>query len=400
MLTLKLKNGIRNDTYKMSNEIEPYELKEKIDKKKDIILLDVRTPEEYETWKISYGGHEKPILAPLPQLLTPGSQILANIPKDKEIVTICSHGNRSGMAANMLSTLGYNVKSLKGGMVNWNAVQDIAPVPVKTESVRIWQVRRIGKGCMGYLIASMNDKTAIVIDPVCEGGETYMQIARENGLRITKVIDTHMHADHVSGLARLCKLTGADPCLSSIDGYEANPKGLSEFKQIRDGDHIGVGDGIAITAINTPGHTKGSMCFSLNSQGDNYLFTGDILFVDGIGRPDLRDKAKEFASDLYDTLQKITKDFPDNTVILPCHYSSSIVLQHGKLVSGTLGAIKSQIKLVSLSKEEFINNILGSIPPRPMNYRVIIDINKKMISCDEIDIRDIEAGPNSCAVPT
>ncbi len=383
----------------MSKVIEPDELKENIDKKKDIFLIDVRTPEEYNAWKISY-GEQKPYLIPITQLTSPDSKVLDNIPKDKEIIAICSHGNRSGMAAQMLSRVGYNAKSLKGGMVNWNAVQDIAPVPAKKgTSVKIWQMRRIGKGCMGYLIASVSDKTAVAIDPVCGGDETYIQLARENGLRITKAIDTHMHADHVSGVAKLCMVAGADPYMSSLEGYEINKKGLSGFKHIKDGDHIDIGRDVVLTALSTPGHTKGSMCFSLIDNGNKYLFTGDTLFVDGIGRPDLRDKAKEFALDLYNTLhQTILNNFPEDMLILPCHYSTSISIQSGILVSQTLGAIKNQNKLLTLSKDKFVSQVINMVPPRPMNYRIIIGINKKMIPCDEMQMRDIEAGPNSCGV--
>jgi glyoxylase-like metal-dependent hydrolase (beta-lactamase superfamily II)/rhodanese-related sulfurtransferase len=381
----------------MSNEIEPKELKKRIDDKKDILLLDVRTPEEYDAWKISY-GEQQPLLIPITQL-SPDSKVLKNIPKDKEVITVCSHGNRSGMAAQMLSRLGYNVKTLKGGMVNWNSVQDVAPVPLSTNLLRIWQVRRIGKGCMGYLVASMNDKTAVVIDPVCDSSEAYMQIARENGLRITKVIDTHMHADHVSGVAKLCQVSDANPYLSLLEGYEVTQKGLPSFKPIKDGDRIEVGQGVALTALSTPGHTKGSMCFSLIDDGNKYLLTGDTLFVDGISRPDLRDKAKEFASDLYNTLhQKILNNFPEETQILPCHYSTSIRVTHGKLISNTLGTIKRQNKLLALPKNEFISQVITTVPPRPVNYRVIIGINKNMIPCDESQMRDIEAGPNSCGV--
>lgn len=382
----------------MSKEIDAKDLKKKIDDKKDILLLDVRTPEEYNAWKISYGEQE-PLLIPITQLASPDSKVLENIPKDKEIIAICSHGNRSGMAAQMLSRIGYNAKSLKGGMVNWNSVQDAVAVPVGTESLRIWQVRRVGKGCMGYLVASMSDKTAVAIDPVCDGSEAYMQIARENDLRITKAIDTHMHADHVSGVAKLRMVAGADPYLSSLERYEINKKGLPNFKPIRDGYYIEVGQGVTLTPLSTPGHTKGSMCFSLVDGENKYLFTGDTLFVDGIGRPDLRDKAKEFALDLYNTLhQKILNNFPEDTLILPCHYSTSTSIRTRILVSKMLGAIKKQNKHLALPKDEFVNQVINTVPPRPMNYKIIIGINKNMIPCDEMKMRDIEAGPNSCGI--
>src|SRR6266540_1920961 len=139
-------------------EIKPNELKKKIDSNDDIFILDVRTPQEYESWKLSYDKHDTPKFIPVDTLMTYHSDLLAEIPKDKEIITICAHGNRSTIAANMLSKLGYNVKSLSGGMAGWNKVYDVAEVPVPNDApFRIWQIRRISKGCMGYMISSIQD---------------------------------------------------------------------------------------------------------------------------------------------------------------------------------------------------------------------------------------------------
>src|SRR5215475_11887746 len=111
-----------------SMEIEAAELKQKIDRGDDIYILDVRTPEEYEAWKISYNKYKDPPLIPMNQLYSSAEMVLKNVPKNKEIVTVCSHGNRSMMAARLLSQLGYSVKSIKGGMAQWNNIYDIAVI--------------------------------------------------------------------------------------------------------------------------------------------------------------------------------------------------------------------------------------------------------------------------------
>jgi glyoxylase-like metal-dependent hydrolase (beta-lactamase superfamily II) len=161
------------------------------------------------------------------------------------------------------------------------------------------------------MIASTYDKSAIVIDATCEIDNAISKIVNENGLRITKLIDTHMHADHLSGATRLAKKYGADVYISSLEGYNTKngTEGMS-IKSIRDGDIIQVGDEIVLEAIHTPGHTNGSMSFRLqnsinktktnssnntnkDNNHNNYIFTGDTLFVDGIGRPDLHNKSKD-----------------------------------------------------------------------------------------------------------
>ena len=385
-------------------EIEAGELKQKIDRDDEVYILDVRTPQEYRAWKISYNKYKDPPLIPIDQLLSSTQVAMEHLPKDKEIITVCSHGNRSMMAARVLSQFGYDVKSLKGGMAQWNNIYDIAMMPDSENlSATIWQVRRVSKGCMGYIVGSNNDKNAVAIDPTCAIEDSFMKVAKDNRLNITKVIDTHMHADHVSGATKLVKLTGADLYVSALEGYEAGDdnNGLN-IHQIKNNDNIAISNGIELHAIHVPGHTKGSMSFKLNLDGGNgsYLFTGDTLFIDGVGRPDLRDKAEEFAKDLYDSYHnRILKDFPDDTIVLPTHFNSGVIsLDHGKPIYDTLGTIKNRLKLLSESKDEFVKHLVGAISARPSNYKTITEINKNMIPCDQIEMGDLEAGPNSCAL--
>jgi len=386
--------------------------------------LDVRTTQEYQLWKLSYDKIDTPKLIPVDKLIANYSELLPQIPKNKEIVTVCAHGNRSMMAANILGKLGYSVKSLSGGMAGWNKVYDVAEVPVPDQSpFRIWQIRRISKGCMGYLISSVEEKTAIAIDPSLEIYESFLKVAEENGIQITRVIDTHQHADHVSGVIKLVNTINAKQslhsaaCFSSLEEYDDNNEvGIETIQWLADGDHVKIGKEISVKAIHTPGHTSGSMSFYLennyngsqnikqdgqekNSISRNYLFTGDTLFVDGIGRPDLRDEARNFAGVLYDTFQDKIKTLPFDTVILPAHFNgSSVTLKHAVPVFGTIEPLMKKIKPLSINKEEFINFIAETLPPRPLNYKMIISINKKMLPYDRMQIPDLESGPNSCAI--
>ena len=403
-------------------QINPSDLKKKIDNNEDIFILDVRTPQEYESWRLSYERHKTPKLIPVDSLLAQGSPLIEEIPKDKEIITICAHGIRSMAAANFLSQLGYDVKSLSGGMAGWNKVYDVAQVPVPRQaSFRIWQIRRVSKGCMGYMISSIQDKKAVVIDPSREIYESFVKVAEDNGLLIINVIDTHQHADHVSGVAKLVKSIkmNTNPEIfayfSSFEEYNGNENtGLHNIKYLRDGDVVEVGKNVRLKVIHTPGHTKGSMSFFIepstsNQDGDEtdgnilpyeyYLFTGDTLFIDGIGRPDLRDEARDFAGLLYETYHQKIDKFPLNTLILPAHFNAaSVILKHGIPIYGTLDSLKKKIRLLSMNKEEFVSLVTETVPPKPMNYKTIISINKKMLPYDEVEIPDLEAGPNSCSI--
>ena len=403
---------------KGNQEIDPEELKKKIDNNEDIFLLDVRTPQEYEAWRISYENHNNPKLIPVDRLFMKDPTLLEEIPKDKEIVTVCAHGNRSMIAAKILTQLGYRVKSVKGGMAGWNKVYDVAEIPVPNEApFKIWQIRRISKGCIGYIISSKQDKTATVIDPSREIYESFLQTSQDNELQITQLIDTHQHADHVSGIIKLTKTKTPETNMgktniffSSLEEYDSSKTELKNIIFVKDGDKLNVGDKVTLRAIHTPGHTNGSMSFIIEyTANDNninnkdpvhsYLFTGDTLFVDGVGRPDLRDEAKKFAKLLYDTYHQKILQLPDNTVVLPAHFNgTSIALKHTVPILETLGTIKKRVKLLSMNKEEFIDYIADTVQPRPGNYKTIISINKKMLPYDEIEMADLEAGPNSCAI--
>ena len=401
-------------------EIEPGDLKKKLDNDENVFLLDVRTPQEYQAWKISYDKYVNPKLIPVDKLFVNDPTLLKEIPKDKEIVTVCAHGNRSLIAANILNQLGYNVKSVKGGMAGWNKVYDIAEIPVPKEApFKIWQIRRISKGCMSYIISSKEDILAAVIDPSREIYEAYLKTAQDNELQIVKLIDTHQHADHVSGIGKLNKTMitttdmGVDQIFtyfSSLEEYDSSNSQIKNIEYVKDGDSINIGRDVTLRTIYTPGHTNGSMSFLLeytlndnNINGKNiiysYLFTGDTLFVDGVGRPDLRDQSIKFAKLLYDTYHKKILQLHNDTVVLPAHFNAtSIALKHNIPILETLGKIKKKIKFLSLDESEFIQYITDTVPPRPMNYKTIISINRQMLPYDEIEMPDLEAGPNSCMI--
>lgn len=370
-----------------------------MDSGENLYILDVRTPEEYNSWKISYDKHVEPSLVPLEKLSF--DEQIRKIPKDREVITVCSHGMRSKMAAEYLSQLGYNAKSIRGGMVAWNKVNDLALVPSHTDfNLKIWQIRRISKGCMTYLISYFND--AVVIDPPCSSAASIYEIAKKSNLRIKAVIETHRHADHLSASMTIAKETGAVLYLSPQEEYVTEQNGL-DMAFLNDGQRIEISNGQSLEVIHTPGHTVGSMSFKLETLSDQnehgkretFLFSGDTLFVDGIGRPDLHDKVDEFSRTLFLTYKKLTS-LPDDTVVLPSHYSKN--MQHEDPIFKTIGEIKAYVRAFRMDEAEFISYVASSIPPQPMNYKRILRLNKDLPLCNNLQLDDLEAGPNSCGI--
>lgn len=383
----------------LDRDISPSELKKLLDSKnsqEQVFLLDVREPDEFQQWNI-----ENSINIPLGKLTDLES--LDKIPKNKRIVTICPHGNRATIGKYILERYGYNVSSLEGGLKAWSSSFEYAEnkydVNVSTK-VKLLQFRRIGKGCMSYLLVS-NDQSTAVIDPVYPI-EDYLQKSLEMGAKITAVIDTHQHADHVSAAKELAAKTGAIYYQSSYEHYDDGAKG---DKQIKDGNIIESGK-LKIKAIHTPGHTLGSISFLVsdditsnnNSKHSKLLFTGDTLFVHGIGRPDLRNKTKEFASYLYDTLHNKLFGLPGDVIVFPAHFDKDI--QSNQIISSSLESIKKRAQeFLDLDRQEFVDKISSRVMPTPSNFKDIIAINSGLKPVPALnDIYELEIGPNRCSI--
>ena len=351
--------------------ITPNDLAEKLD---SVFLLDVRDSSEFSEYQIPGS-----VNIPLEDLFSPKN--IEKIPKDKDVVTICPHGNRAMIASFALARSGVDSQTLAGGLAGWNQI--LKSVTVIDEPTKIIQIQKVGKGCLSHIVES--DGKAIVVDPLYPF-EKYLDIAKEHGFEIVRVFDTHQHADHVSAARDLAKATGSKLHLSKYEGYDL------EADFIGDSDEFSFGKS-KLRVIHTPGHTPGSLSYVVDEK---YVFTGDILFVESIGRPDLRDKAEEFTEELYDSLHGKLLNLPHYAMVLPTHHSENVVPNREAFVS----TIQQSKKLpwLDISKQDFVQNVVSITLPRPMNYRKIIAINKGQLKLINSDIPDLEIGPNRCAV--
>ena len=156
-----------------------------------------------------------------------------------------------------------------------------------------------------YLIASAKGREAVIIDPVIENVESYIKLLQEFDLKLVKVIDTHIHADHVTGASKLKQLTNC----STLMG-EHTPADAVEIK-VKDDEIIKI-DQIEIKAMYTPGHTSDSYSFLM----DNYLFSGDTLLINGTGRTDFQNgSSKDAYNSIFNRLLKL----PEETILYPGH---------------------------------------------------------------------------------
>jgi glyoxylase-like metal-dependent hydrolase (beta-lactamase superfamily II) len=168
-----------------------------------------------------------------------------------------------------------------------------------------------------YLIASSEGREALIIDPVIENVDNYIQLLNELDLKLVKVIDTHIHADHVTGASKLKDKT---KCITIMGDH--TPADSVEIK-VKDGELIKL-DQLELRAIYTPGHTSDSFSFLMN----NYLFSGDTLLINGTGRTDFQNGN---AKDAYDSIFNKLLKLPDETLLYPAHdYKGENVSTIGK----------------------------------------------------------------------
>ena len=208
-----------------------------------------------------------------------------------------------------------------------------------------------------YLIASSKGREALIIDPVLENVEDYIKLMTELNLMLVKVIDTHIHADHVTGASKLKNITKC----TTIMG-EKTPAETVEIK-IKDDEYINL-DNLKIRAMYTPGHTSDSYSFLM----DNYLFSGDTLLINGTGRTDFQNgNAKDAYNSIFNKLLKL----PDETLLYPAH-------DYKGEKKSTIGKEKKQNPRLQVSSvDEYIEimNNLNLKRPAQLEFNVSKNIN-------------------------
>jgi glyoxylase-like metal-dependent hydrolase (beta-lactamase superfamily II)/rhodanese-related sulfurtransferase len=360
------------DTQKLSNWLK---------EGKKITILDIRPIAERNEWYIPNSIHIK-----IYESLKSGNvQALDDVQIDNQIpvVTLCAGGNLSKFATEILASKGFDAYSLEGGMKAWNYAYDTAVL--EFENFKIIQIRRVAKGCLSYIIGSGNK--AIVIDASLDPS-IYDTIAKTEGWKIDFVTDTHIHAGYVSRTKDLANYSGAKHLMNS------NASVSYSFTPLEDNELLKIGE-IEIKVIHTPGHTWESTSYSIDNK---VLLTGDTLFTDGIGRPDLKadeEEAIRKSTALYNSLQLINT-FPDETLILPAHISQSIVIGQ-PIIAEKLKKLKKSIPALTFSVDNFVKSILSKLPVSPLNYLTIAEINKSG-DIGNFIVADLEAGANRCAI--
>ncbi|MGE5176900.1 MAG: MBL fold metallo-hydrolase [Hyphomicrobiales bacterium] len=375
-------------------EISPEELIRDAESGVPVRVLDVRKPSEIQAGKIEIVPHDRfvPILGS--RLLAMGPRITEKLPVDGPIAVVCGHGNTSKQIALILNALGYDAASVRGGMAAWaHALAPRRMTPPDGFDLLI-QFDRIAKGATGYLLAAGGE--ALVVDPPRKA-QPYVDAAREAGVRIVAVADTHVHADYLSGGPGLSRALGIPYHIHPADGilpYDGRPAAVP-FAPVEEGGAIEVG-GRAVRVEHTPGHTEGSVTYR---AGDDVAFTGDFVFVKSVGRPDLGGKAEAWTGQLWKSLERARREWPASLRILPAHYASDAEREPDRSIGRAFGALAPENEPLSLREERtFRDWVLARVGTSPAAYVKIKTANLGLLQLFEMEAEELEGGRNECAL--
>ena len=375
--------------------LSPAALHERMRAGEQVTLLDVRDRDEFDEWHVdgpTVEAHHVPYITFVQAQVKGGiADLVADL--EEPITVVCGRGEASAYVASLLAAAGIEAQNLTGGMDEWArlAVTESFSVPPGGTVV---QYQRPSSGCLSYLVVS--DGEAVVIDPLRAFADRYVADAAAHDADLKYVVDTHVHADHVSGLREVAETTDARPLLPR----GAKKRGLTYADEydatlVEDGDEFRVGD-LILTAVALPGHTTETVGYHLGEV----LFAGDTVFRTSVARPDLEAGdagAEDHARALSRTIRNEILPLPDRTRICPAHYSSEEHPAEDNTYTVTVGEVEERLDGLASDEDSFVEFVLRDMPPRPANYEEIIATNLGKRETDPETAFELELGPNNCA---
>ena len=360
-------------------------------------LIDTRSEDSYEAWRVREA--ENVPFGPGEGLSDAQQEEIDELANGNEILTICGKGATSTRLASELDANGFeNVAVVTGGMREWNSLYETAHVDTADDDLVIVQFQRRAKGCLSYLVGSKSAGEAVIVDPT-RHTDQYVTTAAEHGMKITRVLDTHVHADHISGGHDLATKLNVPYHL----GEQATERDLDyTFEPLSDGETVSVGEQ-EIKALAAPGHTTEMVAYRV---GNDAVLTGDSLFLDSVGRTELEfgeEEAEKGTRMQYETLHGTLLELPAELTVLPGHVTISndgtyANASPGELVGASLNEVHSRLDLAHLDEEAFVERMIENVPEKPDNYETIIAINRGEETVESAtEATSLETGANNCA---
>lgn len=368
--------------------LEPATLRERIEGGEALSILDVRTRADFEQWHLE--GESVTIENRPYYEFIEGEGVPDDLPAGDSLIVVCAEGDASAYVAEQLQDAGRAAVTLAGGMNAWAELYDRTPIAAYDGPGELYQYYRPATGCLSYLLVSGGE--AAVFDPLLAFEDRYRTDVGQKQLKYA--IDTHCHADHVSGVRRLADrgATGVVPKATVDRGMET----WTEMVQVGEGTRLTVGEA-TIEVVPLPGHTSGMTGYLLDGA---VLLSGDSVFAGSVARPDLEagdDGAPEAAEQLYESLQKQVLSLSSSVLVAGGHAAAGEQPAEDGTYTATVGDLKDRIPALSMDRDGFLEHVLADMPPRPANFEEIIAANLGTQAVTEAEAFRIELGPNNCA---
>jgi glyoxylase-like metal-dependent hydrolase (beta-lactamase superfamily II) len=372
--------------------LDPAELRRRLAAGEPIHLLDVRNRDEIDEWRIEGAGVERTDVPYMKFVAAEATDRVAELAEDvpEPVVAVCARGEASAYVASLLEAEGIEAMNLAEGMEGWARLYESTTL---REDPLVVQYARPSSGCLAYLV--VDDGEAAVIDPLRAFADRYVEDAAAHDVELRYAIDTHVHADHVSGVRALAE-HGVEP-VAPAGAVDRGLVDAASFTVLEPGETIRIGDA-ACEAVAAPGHTSEMTAYRIPGDGADLLLTGDGLFTERVPRPDLEAGdagAPDHARELHRTLTQRFAGLDDETLVAPGHYEPGDADRGAQVAR--LGDLRASLPVFEMSAEAFVSSITERMGDRPANYERIIATNLGREDVDDETAFELELGPNNCA---
>jgi glyoxylase-like metal-dependent hydrolase (beta-lactamase superfamily II)/rhodanese-related sulfurtransferase len=374
--------------------IPALDLAHRLDAGERLQLLDIRAPERVAQGRVTLGATLDFRALPASEMYRLPTLEPLHLDRAAPVAVICGHGNSSKQATTLLRERGFDAYSVAGGMAAWDTVYLPRPVAPTPSLAHMIQVDRVGKGALSYVLVSDGD--AIVVDPG-RHVDPYEALLRELGATAAAVVDTHMHADYLSGARaaaarwRVPYFVHPDDACSPYDGAA----GRIAYQPLTEGDTIAFGRA-TLRAMHVPGHTLGSIALVAEEA---LALTGDFMFVQSVGRPDLGGQREAWTARLWDSLERARREWPGDLLVLPAHYGGERERRADRSVAARFDVIAATNEAVAIrDAHTFRAWVAQHSTTPPDSYRTIKLANLGLLEVSDSDADILEFGSNQCAV--
>ncbi len=372
--------------------LTPYQAKDLfqwLSQKEDIVVLDVRNETDFNRFQIEAPHPFEMLNVSYFDFMELEEESVAKVPKGRAIRVVCASEDSAKYVGDILVENGFDdVRYLTGGIKTWGNL--LVPAIIHTgDDYELYQFARPGKASCSYGLLANNQ--AMFFDP-SRDIDFYLEFAKEKNCKAIKTFETHLQADYIAGSRMLAAKTSAEFWANDRDfqGAKTNHQHLTNGET-----HTFFDGGPEVRVMFTPGHTPGSTSYIIDEQ---YMISGDMVFIKSIGRPDLGGKAVEWAEMEFQSLMKI-KDLNESLIVLPGHYSDWTEANDDLTFAAPLRDVKERNKeIFALDHvENFVSFIQDNIRPQPEEYATIRLINANLEQAEDEQQEILDLGKNECA---